>query len=124
MTFKKGQSGNPGGRPKLPGDVKEARNLTNAEVIRVLSAFLQLSPQDLREKMNAPDVTMLEGLIGSIMLKGIKEGSPAHLSFLFDRTVGKVKDQLEVTTPTPFIVQRSDGSQVVMGSEVKKKEEG
>ena len=43
-----------------------------------------------------------------------------RLEFVLQRMIGKVKDQLEVTTPVPFIVKRADGSEVVMGSEVKK----
>jgi hypothetical protein len=110
------------GRPALPGDIKAARKLTAVELQRVLTDFLHLTPQQLMERISSGDATMLEGLIGSIMQKGIQDGSYAHLNFLFERTVGKVKDSLEVSLPTPFIVRRQDGSEVVMGAKPSKGE--
>lgn len=42
------------------------------------------------------------------------------LNFLFDRSIGKVKDVKEVTVvPKPTIVERLNGSQVILGAEVK-----
>jgi hypothetical protein len=37
--------------------------------------------------------------------------------------IGKVKDQIEVTLPKPFIVSRLDGSSVEMGAKLPPKDE-
>jgi hypothetical protein len=39
--FQKGQSGNPGGRPKLPADIREAFKAKAPEALEVLSRCLQ-----------------------------------------------------------------------------------
>ncbi len=76
----------------------------------------------LEERLTSPVATMLEGFIGSILRAGIKTGCSMRLNFLFDRIVGKVKDELEVTTPTPFILRTRSGEEIVMGVETKEPE--
>lgn len=116
-NFKPGQSGNPAGGPGLPQDLRDARKMTSAEVTRILTYLIDLEPAAYAAYKPK---TMLETIVMSLMSKAIEEGCTARLNLLFDRIIGKVKDQLEVTLPTPFIVRRQDGSEVVMGAEVKK----
>lgn len=120
--FEKGKSGNPEGRPKLPAAALEAKKLTAAEIVLKLSEFMLMTPAQRLERLSSPNRTTADEMIGAIIEKGIIEGSPTHLNFIFDRTVGKVTDKLDVTVPTPFILTRSDGTQVVMGTEIKKVE--
>lgn len=40
MTFIKGQSGNPSGRPKVPEDVKEAARAHSADAIKTLATIM------------------------------------------------------------------------------------
>lgn len=117
--FKPGQSGNPAGGPGLPQDLRDARKMTAAEVTRILTELIDMSPEAY---IAFKPRTKLEEIVMSLMNKAIEEGCTARLNLLFDRIIGKVKDQLEVTTPSPFIVTRASGEQVVMGAEVKKVE--
>jgi Family of unknown function (DUF5681) len=41
MPFKKGQSGNPGGRPKILGDVQELARQYTAEAVETLAAIMR-----------------------------------------------------------------------------------
>jgi hypothetical protein len=41
MAFKKGQSGNPGGRPKLLGEVQEAARKYTTKAIKTLAAIIE-----------------------------------------------------------------------------------
>jgi Family of unknown function (DUF5681) len=41
MPFKKGQSGNPGGRPKIVGDVQELAREHSTDAIATLAAIMQ-----------------------------------------------------------------------------------
>lgn len=87
--FKKGQSGNPGGKPK--------QLLTKDTVYKHLSKFAHMSRVELQEKViNNPSATMLEIMIASVMVRAAKDGDYARLSFLLDRSVGKVKDESAV----------------------------
>ena len=117
--FPPGVSGNPAGGPGLPQDVRDARKLNTAEVTRILTDLIEMSPEAY---LAFKPRTKLEDLVMSLMNKATEDGCPTRLNLLFDRIIGKVKDQLEVTTPTPFIVVRQSGDQVVMGAEVKKLE--
>jgi len=51
--WKKGESGNPGGRPKLPADVREALSLAAPDALRFLVDFYQnpKNPPNERSKV-------------------------------------------------------------------------
>ena len=119
--FEPGQSGNPNGRPKLPGDIKEARKLNAIEFERIANKFLFLSREEIKAIVNDPDTTMIENLIASIYVRGVTEGSYQHLDFILNRLIGKVKDKVEVESK-PFIVRLLDGSEIHMGHKPEEKE--
>lgn len=93
--------------------------MTAAEVTRILTELIDKTPE---EYTAFKPRTKLEEIVMSLMNKAIEEGCTTRLNLLFDRIIGKVKDTLEVTVPEPFIVKRGDGTEVVMGAAVKKKE--
>lgn len=108
--FPKGVSGNPGGRAKMPEDVKRANNLTAVEFIRLTNKYLGLSKEELIQALKDPAATTLELMIGSIMHKAVVEGDQKRLDFLLDRLVGKVKDP----SITQIGVMTSGQAQVVI----------
>lgn len=116
--FKPGNPGGPGKAP-LPPDVREARKLNQAEAVRLLNKFNTWSMDELVEFCKDGSNTVLEMMVARIMIKGIKDGTPTNLTFLFDRLIGKVKDQVEITTPKPTVVKMLDGTQIILGSEKK-----
>lgn len=120
MAFKKGQSGNPGGRVKLPEDVKEARKLNQAEAVRLLNKFNTWTIKELSNFCKDENSTALELMVARIILKGIKDGTPTNLNFVFDRLIGKVKDQVEHSFPKPTVIKTLDGGQIILGTEIKK----
>lgn len=86
--IKKGQVLNPGGRPK---------GLLTADTIKALMGrFCHLTKNQLADIIQGPDSTMLEIMVAAVMAKAAKDGDYSRLSFLLDRTVGKVKDISEV----------------------------
>lgn len=117
--FQPGQSGNPAGGPGLPQALRDARKMNVAMVQEILQKLMDLAPEDFDAYQ---PLSMHEKMVHAIIAEAVAEGLPSHLNFLYDRIIGKVKDQLEVTLPKPFIVKRSDGTEVVMGSQVEKKE--
>ncbi len=111
--FEPGNSASPG-RPQLPEDLKQARKLNKAEFERIANKFLFLSPQDARDILEDPTSTMLDHLVASIFVRGVQDGSHQHLEFILNRLIGKVSDKIEVKQK-PFVVERLDGTEVVMG---------
>ncbi len=94
--FKRGESGNPDGRPPLPPEIKQARALTTLELQRALNELIHCSREELKAKVSAPNATLLTLTIGSILSQAVQKGDPIRLNFLIERLVGKVKDVVEV----------------------------
>lgn len=111
--FKKGQSGNPGGRIKLPEDVKQAKNMNRVELERTLNRLVHMTPMQLKEILNAPNTPVFEVMIAQIVTKAAQQGDHMRLNFLLDRMVGKVKEHIEHTIRKPVAIQRRDGTEVV-----------
>lgn len=95
--FKKGQSGNPSGRPKIGADLTKLNHLTKQKLITILNTFINMTRDEIAERLQDPKATMLEMAVGHIIAKAAKEGDTMRLNFLFDRIVGKVTDVVEQT---------------------------
>lgn len=113
--FKPGQSGNPSGKPK--------GIYTRDEIQAVVSRCYRMTKNQLKAIIESPDSTMLEIHVASIMATGVKKGDFYPFDGLMNRTIGKVKDELEVSTLKPFIVTKLDGTQILCGSEVEKEKD-
>lgn len=51
----------------------------------------------LQAILKDPKTKVIDALVASIALHGIKKGDNARMNFLLDRIIGKVKDQVEHT---------------------------
>ena len=114
--FVKGQSGNPGGRLKLPDDIKEARKLNQIELERLVNKYLWLTADEVKALDKNPATPMMERMILSIVSIAAEKGDQQRLEFILCRLIGKVKDQIEVSTVKPYIVNHMDGTQTVLGA--------
>ncbi len=121
-NWESGKSGNPSGSSGLPQDVRHARQLTAVNLERLLNQHIYSTSKELASTIAAPEAVALDKLVASIILTGIDKADQARLEFILCRLVGKVQDKLEVTTPTPFILKKRDGEEIVMGVETKEKE--
>lgn len=99
--FKPGQSGNPNGRPMLPADVKQLRELTAIEFTRVVNKYLEMTKSQITEAVQDPKTPALELMVATIMHKAVVGGDHYRLGFILDRCIGKVKEVPEMT-PTQF----------------------
>lgn len=117
--FQPGQSGNPGGRPAIPADIKEARKLTQIEFEKLVNKYIWLTQAGFGEAAEDQSISMFERMIGSIVQKACNEGDHQRLNFLLDRLIGKVTEKMEIKAE-PFIVKRKDGTEIVMGAAAKK----
>ena len=94
--FKPGETGNPNGAPKIPEEIKEARRLNKLQVEEILNKFLDWPLQDLVNFTANKNSPVLEVLVARILLEGIKKGDQFRLEFIFQRLVGKVKDEIDM----------------------------
>lgn len=91
--FKPGQSGNPGGRPKLPDDIKEARKLNQVELERIVNKYLYMDREAVKAAISSPKTPMMELMVASIVAQAAQKGDHLRLDFVLNRMIGKVKDE-------------------------------
>lgn len=80
------------GRPKLPPDAKKKISFTRYEFQKLAIELLHMDREQFKDKMSNPNANMLELAVGSVIKKGVEEGSEKHLNFLLEQTIGRVKE--------------------------------
>jgi hypothetical protein len=93
--------GNPGGpgAPRITKELREARKLTKSEAEKILNELIYLSVGELKDKIKDDKASVLKTFIASILAQGIREGDQKRLDFVFDRTIGRVKENVELSGP-------------------------
>lgn len=112
--FKKGNPGGPG-RPRLPPDIKGARAMNQLELERSINKMLFMTAEELQTLARDPDTALLDRMLASICIKGVKEGSHAHLDFILNRTIGKVSEKVQHQIRRPFTMRILEDDGVVGG---------
>lgn len=97
--FKKGNPGRPKGSVVVP---KEIREMNRREVEQLISKYFKMSREKLAKVAANKKTPTIDLMIIKIITTAINKGDQTRLNFLLDRTIGKVKDSVDVTN--------SDGS--------------
>lgn len=95
--WKKGESGNPSGRPKDPPGLKRLKNLSREELVEVGNLVIKGNLDALRLVARDKDATALKTMIAAVCVKVIERGDMQSLDILLNRLIGKVKDEVEVS---------------------------
>ena len=103
--FKKGQSGNPGGRVKMPEELKKARRMNTVACQEIMDRLIKMPLSKIKELMQNPESTAFELMLGKIVAEAIAKGDHMRLSFILDRLIGKVTDKVVVDAPKPLIMK-------------------
>ncbi len=110
--FQPGHSVRP---PPRPPDLKRAAKLTKTELDRLMNKYLNLDRALIAAEMAKPEATMLELLIGGIVMKAAKDHDHIRFDFVLNRLLGKVREQIEHTVLQPTIIHRLSGETVELG---------
>ena len=115
-----GQALNPGGRPKLPEELKQFKELTSEEVKRLFAKYARMNREQVQSAVTDKDTPMFELVIASGLVKAVKEGDYTKLNFVLDRTIGKVSEKTQIEMPEPVIIRRISGEEVLLTAAEKK----
>lgn len=115
-AWKPGQSGNPGGRPKLDADTRRLRELTKEQFKELGSILLAGTDEDLVRLEASPDRSALTGWMINVIRVASSKGDYQTLDSMLNRLVGKVKDELDINLPRPTIIIKRNGEQVILGA--------
>lgn len=116
----KGQSGNPNGRPKLTPEQRKLIKMSRQLVSKLLVELCHSTDAELQEMLADPNVPRVEKIFIECL---VDPDAIKSATFLLDRVVGKVKDELEVSTPKPTIIRMRDGEELIMGSKMDSEDE-
>jgi hypothetical protein len=94
--LKPGETANPNGRPKVPEDIKQLRQLNKDELLKILNKYVYLTKSDLKDALQKEDTPAVEMMVGTIILKAIQSGDHSRLTFILDRLIGPNKQSLEI----------------------------
>ena len=87
--FKKGESGNPNGRPKLTAIEKSAREAERKEIAEVWPRIKVLSFAQIKELMADKEKPVIELAMASAIYHAIKNGNMSEVHRFYDRLLGK-----------------------------------
>jgi poly-beta-hydroxyalkanoate depolymerase len=96
--WKKGESGNPKGRPKKPVLQMKVAGYTLHEINDTIQAMCSMTLDQLREIWENPNTTLLERTIAASLRKSIEKGNLDSLETLMNRVYGKPNEKLDITT--------------------------
>lgn len=114
--WKPGERGGTGRKP-MPPEVKASAKLTRTEVQAVMANYIHMDMETLQKKIKDKSLPMIDHMVMMICYKAWKDGCHQRLNFMFDRLIGKVKEVKEIQLAKPVIIERSDGKEIVLGSE-------
>jgi hypothetical protein len=107
--FKKGQSGNPNGRPKsyVTGLKDIGYNMT--EINMAIRNMLSMNMNELKAVFENPDATILEKTVAGAMRKSLEKGSLYSIETLLSRVFGKPKETADVKQDTEITIKFANG---------------
>lgn len=134
--WKKGQSGNPAGKPRRLLAQVRGLGYTKAEVMNLINTMLAFKVAELRKIAENQDSDMLERTIAKVLVKSFDKGSLYAIDNLLSRAQGKPAEMIDVQTkesrvivvqygesnntiqPTPSTIESIEQSSEVSGSHV------
>ena len=107
--FAKGVSGNPGGRPKDPLDVKLAKTMDKVSFARAMHEVLHAPDEALTTILSDPLAPAVSKALASVLLKCIEDGDAQRLEILLKRYIGPVDSTLNLNVRKPTVIKYADG---------------
>jgi Glu-tRNA(Gln) amidotransferase subunit E-like FAD-binding protein len=97
--WKKGESGNPNGRPKkLVSQLMINRKFSMSQINDIIQQLVGLTQPELQEISFADNATMIEKTVAEALLKSLQRGNLDAIETLLNRIYGKPQESVDITT--------------------------
>jgi len=100
IPFKKGQSGNPKGRPKKWVSTLTESGYKMSEVRDCILVMMAMNMDELKDAFENKNATALEKTVAGAIRKSIQKGSLYSMETLMDRVFGKPKETVDTKIET------------------------
>lgn len=97
FKFKKGQSGNPNGRPRKYVSLLKEQGYKLSEINDTIQAMMAMEIDELKSVWENPHATILEKTIANAMRKSLEKGSLYSIETLLSRVYGNPKQMTQLT---------------------------
>lgn len=96
--WKKGESGNPNGRPRKYVSQLKLDGYKISEINDTIQNMMSLNVDELKKVWDNPNATILEKTIASALRKSMEKGNLDSMETLLTRVYGKPKQEMDITT--------------------------
>jgi hypothetical protein len=101
--FKKGESGNPNGRPRKYVSTLIDQGYKRSEINDTIQNMMAMTLEEVKAVWDNPTATVLEKTIASAIRKSIEKGTLYSLETLLSRVYGQPKQEVAASiTPQPI----------------------
>lgn len=104
----------------LPKDLRQATQLTKAKLEGLLNKHIWLTRRQAEELIEDPDTPLIELLIANIVDKAMNHGDEKRFSFLLDRLIGKVKDEIDINNYMSNLQKLTESQVIDLGKDAIK----
>lgn len=89
-----------GGRPKVPEELKKARQLNRFDFEKILNKYASMNGSEINLALKSGMLQILELIVAKILAKAYTDGDHRRMDFILDRMIGRVPD-IQDTNPDP-----------------------
>jgi Glu-tRNA(Gln) amidotransferase subunit E-like FAD-binding protein len=97
--WKKGESGNPNGRPKkLVSQLMLNRKFSMSQINDIIQQLVGCEESELTKIVEAENATIIEKTVAQALLKSLQRGTLDSIETLLNRIYGKPQESMDITT--------------------------
>jgi hypothetical protein len=105
FSWKKGQSGNPNGRPRKFVTLLKDMGYNKQDIDTTIQNMMAMTIEELADVYKDNNATVLEKTVANAIKKGIEKGDLKSIESLLDRVYGIPKSQIDLKAEVETVKQ-------------------